>query len=288
MSWLGHPFDQFSPAWLILSALVGGVIGSGTRFLFEDVLRPRLGWRRDARHALHDVSIPLLRAAETLERQINNMVRNADKGWYASSEYYRLSTLYTFGEYLGFARIIELRFSRLAIESSRSGRRFNDRLNGLYRALTSFAYFRWCTETDAIEASLVPRRMMTAIGECMIVDGDGTERVRSFTDFCVKHETDPQFARWFRDLDDYLRQANKQVDTFRWDRLIAAGANLRALVVELDGRRLLGSGHSLANLDRICHHEVRQQLEKEFSDLVPSIPSDGSGGGIPSRLRPSP
>jgi hypothetical protein len=104
-------------------------------------------------------------AANRLERQINNLVRNADSGWYATSDYYRLSALYSFGEYLALVRIVERRFDYLTIESSRSGRRFNDRLNGLCRALSSFAYFRWITDIEVVDASLVPCRLMTAIGE---------------------------------------------------------------------------------------------------------------------------
>jgi hypothetical protein len=185
--------------------------------------------------------------------------------------------LYTFGEYLARARIIERRFDYVTIESSRAGRRFNDRLNGFYRALCSFAYFRWYPDAAAVDLSQVPRRMLTAMAECMLVEDDTEPHIRSFSTFCVLHETDPQFARWFADLDDFLRQADSKVDPLRWDRLIAAGANLRALVLELGGERLLGTRRGLANLDRLQHAELVGQLETELRDYMDATPRHGGG-----------
>jgi hypothetical protein len=40
--------------------------------------------------------------ALALERRINIMVRNEEKRWFSTDEYMRLSTLYIFGEYLGW------------------------------------------------------------------------------------------------------------------------------------------------------------------------------------------
>lgn len=271
MSWLTHPFEQYSIVWLLLSAFLGGVIGTGTKFFFEDVLRPGLGWRRDAKRALRDVTIPLLRAANTLERQINNLVRNVDSHWFSESQYYRLSTLYTFGEYLARVRIIERRVDYVTVEASRAGRRFNDRLNGFYRAMCSFTYFRSYQDTAAVDLSQVPRRMLTAMAECMLLDEEAQPRIRSFSQFCILYETDPQFARWFADLDLFLRRADARGDPLRWDRLIAAGANLRALVLELDGHRLLGTRRELSNLERLQHVNVAIQLQEELQGYVDAV-----------------
>jgi len=76
VGWLTDSFEQYSVAWILISAFVGGVIGSATKFLFEDVLRPRLGLRRDAKAVLARFTTPLMRSSETLERQINNFVLN--------------------------------------------------------------------------------------------------------------------------------------------------------------------------------------------------------------------
>jgi hypothetical protein len=91
-NWFTRAFEQHSVAWLVISAFVGAVVGVSAKFMFEDVLRPRLGLRRDASRLLSRFTTPLLRSADSLERQINNVVRNLGKDWYRTSEYYRLST----------------------------------------------------------------------------------------------------------------------------------------------------------------------------------------------------
>jgi hypothetical protein len=199
VGWLTDSFEEYSVAWI----LVGGVIGSATKFLFEDVFRPQLGLRRDAKAVLARFTTPLLRSSETLERQINNFVRNADKDWYRTSDYYRLSTLYSFAEYLGWVRLIERRLGFIAIEHSDAGKRLDDGINGLFRAMSSFHYFRWADE-QAVERSTVPRRLFTAMGEVAIVGRDGGDAVMEFSDFCVRYVNDHQFQRWFRDLDEFL------------------------------------------------------------------------------------
>ena len=269
VDWLTRSFQEQSLVWLLLSAFVGGVMGTGVKFLFEDVLRPRVGWRRDARRAVQGITVPLLRATDSLERWINNWVRNVEAQWYSTSDYYRLATLHSFAEYLGWARIMERRFGYVAIESSRAGSRFNRRLNGLYRALSSFAYFQSVHDAEKVGASSVPRKMFTAMGDIMIASIEPAS-VLQFDVFCVRYETDPQFRRWFADLDAFLRGADPKTDSFKWDRLIAAGANLRALAVELDTDRRVSRQPRIVNLGLLVHDEMREALIAEFPELVQS------------------
>ena len=179
-----------------------------------------------------------MRSSETLERQINNFVLNVDKDWYRTTDYYRLSTLYSFAEYLAWVRLIERRLGFIAIEHSHGGRRLDKGINGLFRAMSSFHYFRWNGPTRRWSDSAVPRRLFTAMGEVSIVRQDGDDAVLEFSDFCVRYVNDQQFRRWFRELDEFLAAAGDE--PFRWDRLIAAGANLRILVRLLE--RFAGVG----------------------------------------------
>jgi hypothetical protein len=268
VGWLTDSFEQYSIAWILISAFVGGVIGSATKFLFEDVFRPRLGLRRDAKAVLARFTTPLLRSSETLERQINNFVRNADKDWYRTSDYYRLSTLYSFAEHLAWVRLIERRLGFIAIEHSDGGRRLDKGINGLFRAMSSFHYFYW-SKDDGVERSTVPRRLFTAMGEVTIVREDGEDAVMEFSDFCVRYVNDEQFQRWFRELDEFLASARD--DSFRWDRLIAAGANLRALVRLLADSARVGREQRVANLDRLRHEQVRAILDEELTEPTRSL-----------------
>ena len=267
MNWLTQSFDEHTAAWILISSLIGGVIGASVKFFFEDVLRPRLGYRREAKAVVRQYTTPLVRSAEALERRINILIRNDERRWYDDDEYFRLSTLYVFGEFLGWVRIVERRFGFLPFESSKRGAEFNRRLNGLFRALSSHAYFRAYPDVDAVDRTQVPRLMLTAVGEVMTRPGE-TSAVLEFTEFLRAYASEPQFRRWFAELDALLREAHP-ADPLRWDRLIAAGANLRALLVFLDPRGGMVRRRALANLDRIATAEVRAALEEDLRELLP-------------------
>lgn len=265
MAWLTRSVSQYTVAWILISSLVGGIIGASVRFIFEDVLRPKLGWRRDTDRLVKRYTTPLLRAADALERRVNIMVRNHQEGWYLQSEYFRLSTLFIFGEYLGWVRALEREFGFVPFESTRRGREFYRHLYGLFRALSSFAYFRWSKDLGAVDASQVPRLMLTAIGEAMICEGD-PPRAKEFTAFLKEYGADEQFRRWFAELDLFLSDASPD-SALRWDRLIAAEINLLALIHFLDPREAMVRSRGLPNLDQIRNPGVRTELERGFSNL---------------------
>lgn len=261
MGWLTGSMQNNTVAWLVISTLVGGVLGAAVRFLAEDVLRPRAGVIRETRRIERQYATPLLRSAEALERRINIMVRNEEKHWFSTDEYMRLSTLYILGEHLGWVRIIERQFGFLPFESARRGRQLNRRLNGLFRALSSHAYFRWHPDQDAVSRSAVPRLMFSAIGEVMTGGGEAT-RVLEFTEFALRYAGDAQFRRWFAEAADLFTQAHPD-HPLHWDRLIAAGACLRNLTDFLDPRATLVARRPAANLDLMCFAQARRIVAEE-------------------------
>jgi hypothetical protein len=173
------------------------------------------------------------------------------------------------------------------MDGTRETRTFKKRFYGFFAALTSQAYFRWAhgradIDDAAVLSSAVPRNMLRAIGEVM-VDNVAERRTKSFTDFSLEYCRDPQFARWFADLDRVLNAAEGG-DGFARDRLIAAGANLRALVVTLDPKDRTASNRHIENRQRIMHPEVRAELEHEFPHLIDTprpaaVRQPGSGAG---------
>ncbi|HEU0132630.1 MAG TPA: hypothetical protein VFQ85_16720 [Mycobacteriales bacterium] len=267
MGWITRSVEEHTLLWLLLSSLVGGIIGSGVKFLFEDVLRPRLGTRRETRAVTNRYATPLVRSAEALERRINLLVINAGRDWWATSEYYRLSTLYAFGEHLAWIRLVEEDVGFLPFESSRKGRQFSRRLNGVFRALSSWTYFTGCADTGRVDASTVPRLMLTAVGEAMI--REDRKGPRRFTEFALAYGTDPQFRRWFADLERHLADAVERGDDYAWDRLVAAGIALRLLVRWLDPKGRLVDLRPVAHHDLVRTPEVREALLNECYDALP-------------------
>lgn len=255
-----------SPIVWFLVSLGGGVLGASIKFGFEDLLRPFVGDRREARRLVGKYTVPLLRSAEALERRINILVNNEEHRWLESDEYFRLSTLYVFGEYFGWIRIVEQSFGFLPFESSRKGSKFNLRLNGVFRALSSHAYFRGESEQE-VSDSLIERFKLTAVGEVMI-NADGN-RVIEYTDFVQRYQNDARFRSWFEDLEAFLIAATPD-DSLRWDRLILTGAHLRALICFLDKRGNMVRYRKVSNLERLHHTEVIESLRKDFPKLIRS------------------
>ena len=250
-----------STLWAFAASVMGGIIGASVKFTFDDIVRPRLGWRRDMRRIVSRFTTPLIRSSDSLERRINNFVRNIEDQWFETDEYYRLSTLYVFGEHLGWIRIIERRFGFVPIEAVPNGKRFSTRLNGIFRALTSHGYFR-TGDTAGVTASALPRLMLTAIGEAMTATD--RESVLEFTDFARRYVTDEQFARWFADLDSFLRRAHP-TEAYTWERLIIAGAELRALVEYLDPKGRMVPPRPFANLDQLTTPGMRDRIERDLA-----------------------
>ncbi|MFD5509892.1 hypothetical protein [Streptomyces sp. NPDC059761] len=248
-------------AWALIASIVGGIVGAGIKFTFEDLLGPRLGHRRDTRNLVSRFTTPLLRSAEQLERRINNLVRNEKEQWFEKDDYYQLSTLYVFGEHLGWIRIIERRFGFIPIESARRTRVFTARLYGSIRGLSSFQYFHSHQSAD-VGKSTIPRLMLTAIGEAMTAAD--RESVIEFTEFVTKYRNDPQFASWFANLELFLRRAHPR-DPVVWDRVVITGAELRALIGFLDPKGRLARRRPLVNLDHLITPGLQAELTRELA-----------------------
>lgn len=268
MDWLTTNLQEHSLVFIVVSTALGVFVGTLAKFSVDDVLAPLLGDRREIRRVVRTYTTPLTRSAESLERRINNLVRNRGNGWYGDpNDYYRLSTLYTFSEHLVWVHLLEREFGFLPYESGARGRLFQRRLNGLFRALTSHAYFRSDDAApDPEDGSVVPRFMLRAIGEVCL--DPGTRRPLAFTEFCVRFEGDEQFRRWFRELDATLAAADSHPPSAALDRVVAAGANLRALVKFLDPKARLVTSRPAVNLD-LAREPARRALVAEFPDLVP-------------------
>jgi hypothetical protein len=266
--WLSESFDEHTVLWLLISTVLGGVVGSGITFVYEDVLRPWLSFRRDTSRLVKMYTTPLVRATESLERRLENFSANDGSAWYRDDEYYRMSTLFVFAEYLGLIRTLEREFGFVPLESEERGRRLQQRLSGLFRSLTSFAYFSGAADPARVEESSVPRFLLRAIGEA-VSDSNNPRRTMEFTDFVLRYGSDPQFRRWFAELDAFLRSASRRDDTRR-QRVVATQANLRALLLELDPRGALVKPHRWDRLlDRLdADDPVRIQLVTEFGAVA--------------------
>lgn len=274
MNWLNQSFQQYTIAWVFLASAIGGITGAAIKFGFEDLLRPIVGSRRETRAITARYTPPLVRSAERLERGINNFVINIKRGkrWYSDSDYYRLSTLHKFAEYLAWIRIIEQNFGFLPFESFKEGRVFNQRMDATIGGLASFGYFSWLQDDGLKEQSRVNRDMLRAIGEAAQGD-DG--KPMDFTTFTVTYTTDSQFQVWFTELDELLKRAERAqpsstptAASLSLDRLIVTGGTLRALVQALDPKHHFAVGRVIVNIDKLSDRRVAENLHSKYPTLV--------------------
>ena len=75
-------FEQYSILWIVLSAGIGGIIGGWSKFLFEQMLPAQMKMRMEARQAFKKYRYPIIRAADALDRRLQNFVQFVDRKWY--------------------------------------------------------------------------------------------------------------------------------------------------------------------------------------------------------------
>ena len=271
MSFLLDSIEEHSVLWLVLSATVGAVIGALLKFVFESVAVTRFQQGRAARASMRRYRYPLLRAADALDRRLQNFIQFVGRGWYedAANDYYRVSTLYVLGCYFGWCKIIEEEAFIEFVTSDRQARRFSSQFYGVFKALTSFSCFEGVPpgEIENVEGAAVPRFILTAIGELMIAPAQAPgefPRMLSFVSFTEKLRADPAFAEWFCTLEKYLLVDQERSRTSaRWNRIVVFATMLRAFVSYLDPKsRQTAPRHIwyLGHLHAVVATNVRNDL----------------------------
>lgn len=261
--WLNASFEDNSIAWLLIASILGSVITLSLKFLFEDVIKFHINQKRQLNKIVSHYSSPLLRTGLSLERRVNNFIRSIDQDWYGQGDdYYRMSTLYVFGEFLAWVRIIERKKNYLEFTKSKRSREFDQRLYGAFKALTSFAYFKEREDLKEVGMSAIPRMILTGIGEAMTFEKGEDYAVLEFTEFVNKYYEEPDRFRWFEPLDTFLKSAKD--NALVWDRLIILQAHLKHFVLFLDKDQSHVRNKNYANLDLMKDKEAQKGLLAEI------------------------
>ena len=267
VDWLYRSFEEHSIFWLITSGIIGGIITLTLRFFFDDILKMKLEQRRTLNKIVKHYSSPLLRAGFSLERKVNGYIRDIDKGWYENEDpYYKLSLLYGFGEFLAWIRILEREKNFLEFNRSKHTKDFEKRLHGIFRAITSFAYFRHVTDTDKVNQSIIARLYLTAIGEVMTVEEEGQYIVLDFTTFCKLYQQKKEVYGWFQALDIFLTKA--KTNELTWDRLIMLQTHLKHFCFFLDKEKNYIRNDEYRNLELMKDITARKALLKHIDLLI--------------------
>lgn len=267
--------EEHSLLWVVVSAGFGGVIGALIKFVFETVIALRYQHRISAHKLLRRYRYPLLRAADVLDRRLENIIRFAEKHWYddPGDDYYRLSTLYLFGVYLGWCKILE-DAAYLEFEASdHRARAFSVRFYRVFKALTGFWYFSGIDEgeVEGVEAATVPRLALTAIGELMCLrPRDGVDELPGtlgFVEFTEQLQASPVFQKWFRYLESGILAGQRvSPSAARWNRLLVVASLLRAFVSYLDPKGRQTAPRQIGYL-RQMHPKVAERVRVELMEM---------------------
>ncbi|MGC9396540.1 MAG: hypothetical protein ACP5J4_16980 [Anaerolineae bacterium] len=130
VDWLQRAFEETSVIWILLSSIIGGIVGASVRLVFEVILPQRLQQRRETLAVERKYRIPILFATEELRNRLGNIIRNMNaiekENWLQHNPpgYYYLSTLYVVAQFFGWFRILRKRVTYLDLTSTKETRRF--------------------------------------------------------------------------------------------------------------------------------------------------------------------
>lgn len=259
--WLCQSFQEHSVVWLVMSAVVGGIIGGATDFLFKTIVAPRISATREARSILRQYTVPLCLAADALENRLNNLIRSYDSQL-LQDPYYRMSTLCLFCHYLGWVRILERRFGYIGYARDSKTRELNDCLRAVWGALASVSrFFKWHEDPDAVGKSAIPQLLLRAAGDAVIApptSPDAPAAVIEFAEFVTRYGNDAAFKHWIALLEPLFDAAGEDL---QWDRIILTQLALVRLIDFLDPDHVHARERAPRNVERFRRAELAQRWE---------------------------
>ncbi|MBE9001147.1 hypothetical protein IQ274_23720 [Nostoc sp. LEGE 12447] len=198
--WLQKSFQQNSILWLLVSSIIGGIIGAMTKLIFDVILPQKLQNSLQVKKVVEKYRNPILRASLDLQSRLYNIVDQSFLQIYChrsdvDKEYAITSTLYVFAEFLAWTEILRREVQFLDFGNAKSNQELERLLGNISRQFTS----------DALNFTFrLPKGQQRAIGEIMIVEGESLECI-GFAKFASKLENEPDFSRWFSSLKEDIR-----------------------------------------------------------------------------------
>jgi hypothetical protein len=272
LNWLTGSFENNSIIWILISGVIGGIVGAAIKSFFEEVINPKLRERRTIKKVVNKYTLPIIRSADSLQGRIFNFLSGVKHQGFniSADEQYRLSTLYIFAQFLGWVRVLELEVPFLDFQTTDQTRAFHTRLYTVFKGFTSTYYFT-DKGKENVEVFTVYRTVLTAIGDVVVLKEDGSKYVMGFAEFASRIEKDKEFSRWFENLEKLFTGLEATETDTRWDRLIIIYAQLNALRWFLDSSLIRGRKPRF-DLHYLINKKAREKIAHELEQA--GIPSD--------------
>jgi len=262
--WLKITIENNTVAHFLIGALLGTVLGAVLKFVIDNYFSYRIMERRSINKLIKSYTKPLANSALSLERGINGLIRNKEKNWLETDEYFKANLLYRFGLFLGWLHVLKKESTFLEFNSKSKTKKMEEIRQNIFGALTSGYTLKEYYTVESLLENSIQKGYLEAVGECMIIDS----KPISFSQFVDGKIKDPEHFRWLDILYDFLiKSLNNDV---AWDRLIYFENSLQRFIWFLDSRYLIvpKDGREVVNLEHVKSKALLKFLlldsKKEF------------------------
>lgn len=268
-------YEQFSIAWILISSLIGGIIGASIKFLFDKIISTKFNKNSKAKEALEQYSFPLLQSTKSLHKRLDFIIKNQiDRDLYNEStegySLYKLSTLYCFCHFFGTGTIIQEEALSKFYFLNKKAKQFYIAFYYVYKGFASMYYFK---ESKSLEGtyteSTIPAYVISAIGEQMIDKTNEGKQIKiiGFHKFVILVQENSNFRAWIKYLDNLLIEINSDKERKDWNRIVIIAIHIRLLEKYLDKKRQFTLDKKLYEYFKLLNKEVQIKIIKDLEDL---------------------
>lgn len=246
--WLQLSFEQNTILWLLVSSVLGGIVGASMRFVFDVILPQQLQQRREVIAVKRKYRTPILLAAEELRNRLGNIIKNIKliekDGWlkYDPPGYYYISTLYVVGQFFGWLQILRRTVVYLDFTSTKETRQFERFLDAIEKSFSDPGLFQGASTTNfstTTKDRWVFSFILQAVGDVMVLDEEENFRTIKYATFHERfatHDENNSFKQWLHFVGQ-LFQDLKEGD-LRFRRIVAIYLTLSAFIKHIDPNHL--------------------------------------------------
>jgi hypothetical protein len=227
MNWLNTPFNETSIIWLLLSALLGGLIGASIKFVFDYLLPENLKGRKELLAIKSKYAVPIFYSAVELRKRLDNILKlikliEEGDGWLNKDDqddYYFLSTIYITAQFFGWTQVLRHTVIYLDLSTTSETKAYSYGLDAIISSFSNPALMEEKPSTDprASEDKWIYSIWLQAIGDQMIKKDDSEYSVLSFAEFCdkLKNTKNKDFYKWMKPLIDFYDDLKSNQIRFR-------------------------------------------------------------------------
>jgi hypothetical protein len=253
--WLERSFEERSITWILISSVIGGLVGASAKLIFEVILPDRLKERREIISLTRKYATPILLAAEALRNRLFNMIKFiklVEKNQWllcniqpnsSQPTYYYISTVFLLGRFFGWVEILRSTVVYLDLASVQETRRFERYIEAIESCFSNPQILPGITDIELrtdLDRDWCYSYELSAIGEVMMVrdSHDNNLKTIGFSGFkkLFLNFQDSEFREYFDCLS--LLFENLKENEIKFKRIIVTHAILNAFIDYMDSNHI--------------------------------------------------